>query len=281
MSTDPWAAYSFAASQVDKQVYRRESIFDAGKGDLFYTLTRKENNTMPKTSVLNIATLQHIVLRDIQHDIACYVECMYRTSQFKKELQGFTPLAKLLSAYCRLSYNVRVDSLSRLPSAGEAVRNLDLMTECASRGYDKDPFLMRSSRALERQTMETVGLVPNHVLPAGPLPLPRDHKCPQLRQTGRNAAIKAAYKRKRLLRFSMAALGGLLLMVPVVVMATVPGLVSSLVTTCIATLVFAFLVAWRTELGPNEVLATTAAYAAVLVVFVGTSISRRSYTLGS
>jgi VIT1/CCC1 family predicted Fe2+/Mn2+ transporter len=130
---------------------------------------------------------------------------------------------------------------------------------------------MKSSRALERRTMETVGLIPNHVLPSGPLPLPQDFQNPKLRKAGRNEAIKAAQEKKRLLRFSMAAFGGLLLLVPTIIMASVPGLVSSLVTTCISMLVFATLVAWRTELGPNEVLGTTAAYAAVLVVFVGTS----------
>ena len=122
--------------------------------------------------------------------------------------------------------------------------------------------------------MESVDLVPNHVLPSGPLPQPQDKECPQLREMGRNEANKAAYEKKRVLRFSMAALGGLLLVVPTVIMATVPGLRSSLVTTCISIIVFAVLISWRTELGPNEVLATTAAYAAVLVVFVGTSLTR-------
>lgn len=148
------------------------------------------------------------------------------------------------------------------------------MTQCALRGYEKDPFLMKSSRKLERRTMETVGLIPRHVLPSGPLPLPHDDECAQLREMGRNEANKAASEKKEVLRFSMAAIGGLLLIVPTVIMATLPGLVSSLVTTCVSILVFAILVAWRTELGPNEVLGTTAAYAAVLVVFVGTSLTR-------
>lgn len=155
------------------------------------------------------------------------------------------------------------------------VRDLDLMAQSATRGYDRDPFLVKTSRALERKVLEDSGLVPNHVLPSGPLPVPLDHGEPQLRLTGRNEANKAAHEKKRVLRFTMAASGGLLLVVPVIIMSTVPGLISSLVTTCVATLLFAFLVAWRTELGPNEVLATTAAYAAVLVVFVGTSLSPR------
>jgi VIT1/CCC1 family predicted Fe2+/Mn2+ transporter len=150
------------------------------------------------------------------------------------------------------------------------------MSQCATRGYDKDPFLVKSSRTLERKILEDTGLVPDHVLPYGPLPLPLDHKEPQLRRTGRNEAHRAAHEKRRLLRFTMAAAGGLLLVVPVIIMSTVPGLISSLVTTCVSTLIFAFLVAWRTDFGPNEVLATTAAYAAVLVVFVGTSLSPRT-----
>jgi hypothetical protein len=69
----------------------------------------------------------------------------------------------------------------------------------------------------------------------------------------------------------MASAGGLSLIVPVIIMANVPGIVSSLVTTCVAMLLFAFGITLRTELNPDQVLGATAAYAAVLVVFVGTS----------
>ena len=155
------------------------------------------------------------------------------------------------------------------------MRNLEYMKQSAMHGYEKDPFLMKTSRALERQVMETVKLVPNHVLPAGPLPLPYDSEDPQLREMGRNEANKAAYEKKRLLRFAMAAVGGLLLIVPVIIMAKIPGTNASLVTTCFSMLVFAALITWLSDLGPNEILGTTAAYAAVLVVFVGTSLSRR------
>jgi len=153
------------------------------------------------------------------------------------------------------------------------VRNLDYMKQCALRGYVEDAFLMQTSRALERQVLETVGLVPDHVLPAGPLPLARDAKCPKLRDMGRNEANRAAYEKTRLRRFLWVGCGGLLLIVPMLVMANIDTKTASLVTTCVAITIFAILVSWFTALGPNEVLATTAAYAAVLVVFVGTSLS--------
>lgn len=155
------------------------------------------------------------------------------------------------------------------------------MKQCAARGYEEDPFLMKSSRALERSILETTKLIPNHVLPAGPLPEAKDNDNPQLRDMGRNEANQAAYEKKRLLRFGMAGLGGLLLLVPMLIMANVPGKAASLVTTCISLLVFSALVPLLTELGPHEILATSAAYAAVLVVFVGTSLSTQTVVVTS
>jgi VIT1/CCC1 family predicted Fe2+/Mn2+ transporter len=147
------------------------------------------------------------------------------------------------------------------------------MKQCATRGYEQDPFLMKSSRTLERSILEATKLVPDHVLPAGPLPLPIDHDSPQLRYTGRNEANKATRHNNRVLRFTMAGIGALLLVVPMLIMANIPGKTASLITTCIALLIFSVLIPLLTELGPNEILATTAAYAAVLVVFVGTSLT--------
>ena len=71
----------------------------------------------------------------------------------------------------------------------------------------------------------------------------------------------------------MASAGGLSLIIPVLVMANVPGIVSSLVTTCVAMLLFAIGITLGTDLKPDQVLGATAAYAAVLVVFVGTSLA--------
>lgn len=67
----------------------------------------------------------------------------------------------------------------------------------------------------------------------------------------------------------MASLGGIHLLVPVIIMAPVSGLLSSLVTTCVSILVLAALFARCIGLGANEVLDTTAAYATVPVVFSG------------
>ncbi|KAI7345299.1 hypothetical protein KC354_g14811 [Hortaea werneckii] len=159
----------------------------------------------------------------------------------------------------------------------DAVRTFDFMREKAKLGYDRDPFLMKSSRALERGILESSGLIPHHVLPKGTLPLPEDHQHPLLSSEsgGRHHANEMTLRQQRLERFAMASFGGLLIIVPMLIMANVPGKVASLVTSCVAIAIFAALVTLGTKLGPHEVLASVAAYAAVLVVFVGLSLEER------
>lgn len=151
------------------------------------------------------------------------------------------------------------------------------MREKAKLGYDKDPFLMKSSRALERGVFENLGLIPDHVLPQGELPPPEDQDQPLLfnESDGRYHANEQITKKQRLERFAMASFGGLLIIVPMLIMANVPGKVASLVTSCVAIIIFAGLITLGTKLGPHEVLASVAAYAAVLVVFVGLSLEKR------
>lgn len=160
--------------------------------------------------------------------------------------------------------------------AGEAVRDLEFMQQYAANcGEDdeNDPFYLKSSKELDRLAMEEAKLIPAHVLPAGPLPIARDHDHPMLPGVARTAAIKAEKSKHLLSRFSMAPAGGLSLVVPVLVMANIPGKTSSLVTTCVAMLIFAISITIGTDLKADQVLGATAAYAAVLVVFVGTSLA--------
>ena len=79
------------------------------------------------------------------------------------------------------------------------------------------------------------------------------------------------------LRLRMAAFGGAALLVPMLIMALRPGLVVDLVTTSVATVLFgAATVLMLTDSSGRDVLAATAAYAAVLVVFVGSSLTPTS-----
>ncbi|KAK5736620.1 hypothetical protein LTR17_007277 [Elasticomyces elasticus] len=160
-----------------------------------------------------------------------------------------------------------------LTQARQAVRNMDYVKERATVNPSEDSFKMMSSRAVESSIMETVGLIPRHLIPTGELPNALDHEEPALHINSRVKAKKEAAREQNVRRLGMAAIGGLLLLVPVLIMANLPGKLATLVTTSASMVVFAVLVALATDLGSNEVLATTAGYAAVLVVFVGTSLA--------
>lgn len=84
-------------------------------------------------------------------------------------------------------------------------------------------------------------------------------------------------QRARKEAFVMALFGGIAVIAPLFIIALIPGLKTSLITTSVATVLFAgFLAGWATDASGNNVLAATAAYAAVLVVFVGTSLAPSS-----
>jgi hypothetical protein len=70
----------------------------------------------------------------------------------------------------------------------------------------------------------------------------------------------------------MALFGGVSLIGPMLIMTLHPSRNTSLITTSVATFLFAIALALgATDTAGKDVLAATAAYTAVLVVFVGTS----------
>jgi hypothetical protein len=70
--------------------------------------------------------------------------------------------------------------------------------------------------------------------------------------------------------------GGLMLVVPMIIMTIHTSVVKSLVTSSISVGLVAFAVSTLSDGTWRDVLGITAAYAAVLVVFVGTSVSGHS-----
>lgn len=75
----------------------------------------------------------------------------------------------------------------------------------------------------------------------------------------------------RAVRFAVAIAGGLFLVVPMLVMALDASRGKSLVTVSAAVVLFALVLAFGVRVTNLETLVSTATYAAVLVVFVGTS----------
>jgi VIT1/CCC1 family predicted Fe2+/Mn2+ transporter len=88
----------------------------------------------------------------------------------------------------------------------------------------------------------------------------------------RRDQVEKKQRRSFKVRFLVAAVGGVFLIAPMWLMVLHNTLYTSLVSTSVLVFLFGAVVAWRLD-SPKEVLATTAAYAAVLVVFVGTNSS--------
>lgn len=77
-------------------------------------------------------------------------------------------------------------------------------------------------------------------------------------------------------RFTLGVFGGLAIIAPMLIMALSNSLLVSLIVTSVTTMLFAVLLALPMiggALDGQTVLASVAAYAAILVVFVGTSLS--------
>jgi VIT1/CCC1 family predicted Fe2+/Mn2+ transporter len=72
-------------------------------------------------------------------------------------------------------------------------------------------------------------------------------------------------------RTGFGILGGLFLVVPMLIMTLHQSRNTSLITVCISTLIFTIVVSVFSKAKEHEVIGIVAAYAAVLVVFVGTS----------
>ena len=74
-----------------------------------------------------------------------------------------------------------------------------------------------------------------------------------------------------LTRLAFSVIGGIFLVVPMWLMVLYNAKYTAVITTSISVLLWAIATAWKAEGGPIAVLSATAAYAAVLVVFVGTN----------
>ncbi|KAM0256155.1 hypothetical protein ACHAQJ_005132 [Trichoderma viride] len=77
----------------------------------------------------------------------------------------------------------------------------------------------------------------------------------------------------RLVRFIMAFTGGIFLVVPMIIMTLNSSQTKSLVTVSVAVVIFSLVLSFVVRVSNVETLVSTATYAAVLVVFVGTSSS--------
>jgi hypothetical protein len=169
---------------------------------------------------------------------------------------------------------------------GAAWRDWDMILQSAA-SADSDPFRITTHKELSAELMKEAGILSSPMLFEGKQlpfrrmqPLDRDEPS-KLPGVSRHAKQDEERVQDIVQRFCWGIGGGLALIGPMIVMVLHKTLLTTLLTTSVSVVIFAFVVAVVSggiipgmkdiDLGPRDVLAATATYTAVLVVFVGAS----------
>ncbi|KAI0410237.1 hypothetical protein F5X98DRAFT_386929 [Xylaria grammica] len=198
----------------------------------------------------NIATLQRMILFRLQSKI----------------IEKAGPLTNLQSG----NFNALDDPelQKAITDYAQGVRDWELMVEYGRRaGEDptKDPFCISSKWPLTKQVMDRFGV---H---AGYDPYEHGTLNEHIGIFDQRTKVNRARDVKELsLRFGMSIVGGIALIAPMLIMVLHKTVVTDLVTTSVAVVVVSVLLSIFSSATPEMLLSTITAYAAVLVVFVGT-----------
>ena len=151
----------------------------------------------------------------------------------------------------------------------KALQEYDYMTQCSS--AQRDSFLVSGERKIDDYVMrEVVGVTADPIKGSDePIPVvgPWEEDNQPVGGT-RNENVKKSWVRNFEHRLVMAAIGGTFLVGPMWLMVLHNTLYTVLASTTVFVFACGFLMSMFLE-KPMEVLSCTAAYAAVLVVFVG------------
>ncbi|KAI0436542.1 hypothetical protein F4803DRAFT_541892 [Xylaria telfairii] len=207
-----------------------------------------------ENTVLNVATLQRLVI-------------------FQLQLKIIKKSGPIVQRRFGTSNPLDDDELKKaLTEYAQAVRDWELMVDYnlkAAGDRDKDPFCISSKWKLTRQPMEDAGLrVKEDIYHTGTL----DAYIGVFKQ--RNKVNRDRSWKAFTLRLSMAVFGGVALIGPMLLMVLHNDMATDLATTSVAVFVVAIIISVYSTATPEGIVGTIAAYAAVLVVFVGTLLGR-------
>jgi len=175
--------------------------------------------------------------------------------------------------------SLKSDFLTRMKHTGNTLRDWDYMSEKHNAEIEKDPFKLVSSQTRDACIMEDADLFSKAASlwgteydPLRKQRVPDDYEAPALVGGSRGSTKERREAELFALRLWFSLLGGLALIAPMLFMVLYKGGEHvSLITTSVSTILFAVAMAKFSTQPPWNLVATTAAYAAVLVVFVGSS----------
>ncbi|KAJ5629702.1 hypothetical protein N7528_003359 [Penicillium herquei] len=226
----------------------------------------------------NIAlnSLQRMVLHELQSKLVGVVRKIVQKQGVEEDLMENA--RELLGKYSMcLDYQSSFDSFScpnkiRLAAAN---RDYDYMTEKLAQTADnaeKDPFLITTNDILGFCLMRDHQLIPTGDQLKEPEQVMHGKRPVVLPGSSRNEHEEKIQWARLWERIFMGVCGGVALIAPMLLMVLHKTQATTLATTSVATILFALMLALLgKDLRGQDVLAAVAAYAAVLVVFVGAS----------
>lgn len=215
-------------------------------------------------SIINLATLQRMGLSTIQRELVQEVGKIQTGSNASLTVG----VRRLMKDYGMVHNGEKI--LFTDPAPVSALRDWETILEYSAKAKNSlrlDPFVLTSARSLERGMMLEANLVSTEKK----IENCRDFNDPILPGGSRRHLNRTRKMENFWERFYMAAFGGIALVGPMLIMVLHRGKATSLVTVSVSVLLFAIIISKYSTGTPEAVLGIVAAYAAVLVVFVGTS----------
>ena len=175
-----------------------------------------------------------------------FVRCSYSSTQAMLNIAFIARAMEMYRSFCRKPGDLRDNA--DVQSMGRKMLEYD---EAMSKAAEDDPELAEKKLELHEYFLESVM---------------------KIGVTRVHAEMQADESASFIRNLLMALFGGFALVVPMLIMTLHSTRLTSLLTTSVFVFTVALLLAWyMRETDPMQIVSVTAAYAAVLVVFVGTS----------
>ena len=158
----------------------------------------------------------------------------------------------------------------RRANGPSTVRRLSAAMRKASMSKD-DPETFKPERHANRDTNPLRANGPACRKLAGVEDWLREYRRRELNEEQKKKDAREEWLATRFRRMSLACFAGAALIGPMILMTLVATLRCDLSTTAIATFLFALLMGYNTSISERDIVVVTAGYAAVLVVFVGST----------
>jgi len=242
--------------------------------DAVYDYIQRKGSNADTLVFAEFKKLQRLNLVELQNELATLKGDIHTGE--KATIHQRRELRRLLSEYTQairdVEYISQLDVLDEIEAREQQLSLTDSFQELASkRGAPYNTRYLRLPSRLQQKPDAIREALRKYLLRS--LSWTREEK--RLRRNdyyqGKPPKMYSPFV-DRFARFIMAFVGGAALLIPMIIMVFDSSLSKSLITTSVSVLLFAAFLSFGISASNQDTLAATATYAAVLVVFVGTSL---------